>query len=95
MIITHPARIPCSPPTTGDTLLVDLGEPLERAVPGLFDVVRERACRELVTPQMILKAFAAVALSRTSRVAAIAEVHVLRKVRTFHTLFHLSVRSCA
>lgn len=69
---------------TGDWLLINLCEPPERAVPGLLHVIREYARRELVVPQVILQALAAIALSGTPGVGAVAETRVALDIGARH-----------
>jgi hypothetical protein len=65
-------------------VLVDLNEPAQRPVPGLFDIVGEEAGGQLPVPPMIGEAVAADALAAARIIAAVASGHVLLDVAFLH-----------
>ena len=57
-------------------LLIKLGKPLERSIPGLLDLSRECAGRQLVNAQVKVQALTAVPSSRTPHAATIALIQI-------------------
>jgi len=65
-----------------------LDEALKGSIPGLFHIIRETAGRQLIHPQMILKALTAFSLPGAWFISAVAVFHIPGNI-AFHDCYLL------